>query len=178
MQGFNGRFGLTVWLLTMASGGPVGAQTSSSFERLALLVEAGDRITVIDSIGEEHTGRIAAISPSGLELIVDEARHDFSEANVETIRQWRHDPVRNGVLLGLAIGAGVGATAFRRSSDLSAPALIFGLSAAAGAGIGTLVDTAVPSWQIIYQSTNTAQRLNITPLLASNRRGIAVSFGF
>ena len=62
----NMLFGLTLLLLFVASGAPAGAQTASSFEQLALLLESGDRVTLTDSSGRERTGRVINLSPSAV----------------------------------------------------------------------------------------------------------------
>ena len=179
MQTFDRRFGLIVLLLAMASGVSATAQTARSFEQLDLLVETGDRITVTDDTGRKRTGRLVDLSSSALALLVDGARHDFRDVQVHTIRQWRPDPLKNGAWFGFGIGAAWGATAvLHPESDLTAPALFFGLMAAAGTGIGVGLDALIPSRQVIYKSTATVQHVTVAPLLASNRRGVAVSFGF
>ena len=170
----NARLHLTLLLLIVVFRAPATAQTASSFEQLALLVESGDRITVTDSAGSERTGRIVGLSPSALELLVDGARHDFREAQVDTIRQWRHDSLRNGMWFGLAIGAALGA----KADNPSAPGAILGLFAAAGMGIGVGIDALIPSRQVIYQSTGVARRVTVAPLVAGSGRGVAVRFGF
>ena len=50
-QTMNAWLSLTLLLLIVASAAPAAAQTASSFEQLAVLVESGDRITVTDSAG-------------------------------------------------------------------------------------------------------------------------------
>ncbi len=70
------------------------------------------------------------------------------------------------------------ATAFNPRADLTAPALLFGLMTAAGTGVGVGLDALMPSRQVIYQSTGTARRVTVAPLVASNRRRLAVSFSF
>ena len=112
------RWGATLLLLILVPGVPAGAQTASSFEQLALLVESGDRITVTDRAGREQTGRVVDLSPSALALLIDGARHDFREAHIHTVRQWRQDSLGNGAWFGFAVGAAVGATAFIPKYDL------------------------------------------------------------
>ena len=56
--------------------------------------------------------------------------------------------------------------------------MFLGLYGAAGAGIGVGLDALVPSRQVIYRSTGTARRMTVAPLLAGDRRGLAVAFGF
>ena len=179
-QDINARRALALLLLIAASGAPADAQTASSFEQLALLVEAGDRITVTDSAGRERTGRVVDLSPSALGLVIDGARRDFREAQVHMIRQWRPDSLENGAWLGFAVGAAVGATAFLPKYDIAGrcAAMFLGLYAAAGTGIGAGLDALVPSRQVIYQPARTARRLTVAPLVARNRRGLAVTVGF
>ena len=179
-QTMNTRCAVTLLLLMVASGAPAAAQTAGSFEQLALLIGSGDRVTVTDSAGREQTGRIVDLSPSALALFVDGARHDFREVQVHTIRQWRQDSLKNGAWFGFAVGAAVGATAFIPKYDISGryAAMFFGLYAAAGTGIGVGFDALMPSRQVIYQSTGTARRVTVAPLMARDRRGLAVSFGF
>ena len=179
-QTMNTRCAVTLLLLMVASGAPAGAQTAGSFEQLALLVGSGDRVTVTDSAGREQTGRIVDLSPSALALFVDGARHDFREVQVHTIRQWRQDSLKNGAWFGFAVGAAVGATAFIPDYDISGRyvAMFFGLYAAAGTGVGVGLDALVPSRQVIYQSTGTTRRVTVAPLVAHDRHGLAVSFGF
>ena len=177
-QTINTRRALTLLVLIVAHGVPAGAQTAGSFEQLALLVESGDRITVTDSAGREQTGRIVDLSPSALALFIDGARHDFREAQVHSIRQWRQDSLKNGAWFGFAVGAALGATALNPRADIAAPALFLGFMAAAGTGVGVGLDALVPSRQVIYQSTGAARRVTVAPLMARDRRGLAVSFGF
>ena len=179
-QTMNAWFSLTLLLLIVASAAPAAAQTASSFEQLAVLVESGDRITVTDSSGRERTGRIIDLSPSGLELWTDGARQDFREAHVHTISQVRQDTLGNGAWFGFAVGAAVGATYFLPKYDLvdGYALMFFGLWAGAGTGVGVGLDALVPSRQVIYHSPGTVRRVTVAPLVASNGRGVAVSFGF
>ena len=179
-QTMNAWLSLTLLLLIVASAAPAAAQTASSFEQLAVLVESGDRITVTDSAGRERTGRIIDLTPTALGLLTDGARHDFGEAHIDTISQMRQDTLRNGAWFGLAVGAAIGATYFIPKYDIAGryATMFFGLWAAAGTGVGVGLDALVRSRKVIYQPTGAARRVTVAPLLASNRRGLAVSFGF
>ena len=171
---------LALSLLIAASGTSAGAQTAASFEQLALLVDSGDRITVTDSAGHERTGRVVDLSPSALGLVIDGVRRDFREAQVHTISQRRPDSLKNGAWFGFAVGAAIGATAFMPRYDITGgyAAMVLGLYAAAGTGIGVGLDALVRSRQVIYRSTGTARRVTVAPLLAGDRRGLAVALGF
>ena len=76
-------------------------------------------ITVIDGVGHERTGRVVALTPSALALVIDGVRRDFREAQVHVIRQWRPDRLKNGAWFGFAVGAAVGATAFIPKYDIA-----------------------------------------------------------
>ena len=179
-QTMNAWLSLTLLLLIVASAAPAAAQTASSFEQLAVLVESGDRITVTDSAGRERTGRIIDLSPTALGLLTDGARHDFREAHIDTISQMRQDTLRNGAWFGLAVGAAIGATYFIPKYDIAGryATMFFGLWAAAGTGVGVGLDALVRSRKVIYQPTGAARRVTVAPLLARHRRDLAVSFGF
>ena len=166
-------------ILIAASAASAAAQTANSFEQLALLVESGDSVTVTASGGREHAGRIIDISASAVALLIDGERHDFDEGHVDAVHQWRRDdPILGGMLFGMGIGAGIAMRGFFGDYDLSKVWTLFGVLAGAGAGIGAGVDALVPGRQLIYRSAGSGRRVAVTPLLASNRRGVAVSFGF
>lgn len=67
------------------------AQTATSFDRLALLVNQGDRVTVTDGAGRNLRGRIVDLSPSTISLRMDGARRDLHDAEVSIIRRSHHD---------------------------------------------------------------------------------------
>ena len=171
---------LTLLLLIAAATPSASAQTASSFEQLAVLVESGDRVTVTDSAGREQTGRIIDLSPSALTLRIDGAGYDFRAASVRTIRQWRPDSLRQGALIGLAAGAITAAALYFPLDDFTGlgKAMTLGMFAAAGTGIGVGVDALIPTRQVIFRSPAAARRLTVAPLLARNRQGVAVSIGF
>ena len=165
--------GVSMLFLIAMSAATASAQTVNSFEQLAVLVESGDRITVTDSGGREQTGRLVGISPSALTLLTDGERHDFRDEHVDTIH--RTDPVENGIWIGLGLGVGIGALLARNDVNEAATLLMF---SGGGAGVGALLDYMAQNRQVIYQSTDAARRVIVAPLLAADRRGVAVSFSF
>ena len=54
-QTINTRLSLPL-LLVVTAGAPANAQVAGSLDRLALLVDAGDRVTVTDDTGRERSG--------------------------------------------------------------------------------------------------------------------------
>jgi hypothetical protein len=93
----------------------VSAQVvATSFEELRALVKAGDTIYVTDASGRRTKGRLGELSASSLELLVRKAGPDgretlvpqarLSEGDVRQILLERRDSLRNGTLIGLAVG--------------------------------------------------------------------------
>ena len=172
------RRGATACLLLVVTASLVEAQRASSFTQLPLLVGPGDTITVTDTSGQVMKGRIAALSPSTLVLLVDGTRHDLLEADVTRIRQRRPDPLRNGVLRGFVVGAVFGAlTVWGAGAPEFIPpaALANGLL---GIGVGVAVDALVSSRTIIYDRAGSARRLRVSPLVSRERQGVLLSLGF
>src|SRR5688572_6456178 len=95
-----------------ACAAPVDAQEAetgiaASFEQLQVLVTPGSTVTVTDASGTSVSGRIDTLSASALSLLVDGTPRNFSEADVNIIRQRRGDSLANGAWWGLGIGAGL-----------------------------------------------------------------------
>ena len=172
---------LTLLLLIVVAAPSASAQTARSFEQLVLLVGSDDRVTVTDSAGREQTGSIVDLSPSALTLRTNGGRRDFRAESVRTISWLRPDPLWQGTLIGLAAGAVTAMALFRfphEESSGSDKAVLLGLFAGAGMGMGAGVDALIPTRQEIFRSPTAARRLTVAPVLTSNRQGVAVSIGF
>ncbi len=155
------------------------AQTITSFDRLALLVNQGDRVTVTDGAGQNLRGRIVDLSPSTISLQMDGARRDLHEAEVSVIRRRHRDSLKNGALMGFMSGATIGASLMLREGVDSAAALaVASLFGAAGASVGIGVDALVESSNVIYSANRSARRISVSPLLSRHHRGLALSVGF
>ena len=177
-----------VLVIVLATVAHAEAQTAASFDELPLVLRPGDRVTVTDNNGRNLTGRIIDLSPSTLSLEASGARLDLSAADVSFIRQRRPDPLRNGTLIGLGVGA-ILATLLSMmaysyaynegGSPWSEAAGVAGWSFFLAAGIGAGVDRLIQRSHVIYGPTGVAQRrLTVSPLLSGHRRGVAVSLGF
>ena len=176
---------LTLAFLVLSSE-PAAAQEARSFEQLQLLVKPGDRIFVTDSMGNVTEGRIAGLSSSSLRLMTKSSTQDLSESDVFKIRQWRHDSLKNGALIGAGIGFGLslagviavcnGWGTCRGGEAVAAVAYTTGIVAAIGAGI----DALIPSKETIYfGGTRTSlSRIKVKPILDHSRKGVAVAFSF
>jgi len=163
------------------------AQEARSFEQLQLLVKAGDRIFVTDPTLNTFEGRIAGLSTSSLRVMVNGSSRDLSETDIFEIRQWRHDSLKNGAVIGAGVGLGLGiafAVAICQDSwsGCGGGEVLAGLAlySAIGAGIGVGVDALIPSKQRVYigGTRTSANRISLMPILNRSRQGIKVGFSF
>ncbi len=155
------------------------AQTVS-YDRLAFRLNAGDRITVTNSAGQELQGRFVDLSSSTLSLQADGRRHDLNRSDVSTVQVRHRDSLKNGALLGFMLGAVAGAGLVGRSAD-AYPVVklsIASLFGGAGAGIGVGVDALHQGSKVVYRASPSNRRLAVSPVLSRERHGLSVSFGF
>ncbi len=66
----------------------------------------GDTVYLTD-----HKGKTGALSAASLSRLVGGVPQDFRKADIGTIRWQRPDPLGNGALIGLAVGAGLATVA-------------------------------------------------------------------
>jgi hypothetical protein len=159
------------------------AQLVSSFEQLQILVKPGDNIYVKDATGSTIKGRIADLSPSSLSLVVKGQRQAFSQIDVHEIRQWRGDSLKNGALIGAAVGGGITLISFAAYPCYDCGAEVVAgvaLSAGIGAAVGVGLDALIPSKQLIFfnPSRSTAGKFQIKPILNRSNKGVKVAFSF
>lgn len=155
------------------------AQTVESFDRLALLVNQRDHITVTDRAGRELQGRLIDLSPASLSLLTDDGVRDLEETEIAVVRRQQPDSLKNGALVGAISGAVVaGVLMSDEGADPGIYALFMSLFGAAGAGIGIGLDAGYVRSQVIYTARRPTARVAVSPLLSRHRRGLALSFGF
>lgn len=156
-----------------------GAQDQHSFGELARLVASGDRVAVTLRDGDEHSGEIVDVTTSAVSLLIEGDNYVFEEQDVSAVYKWRRDdPVLEGFLFGLGVGAVFGATAFRRTYDVARPWMYFSILAGAGGALGAGVDALLPGRQLIYQSDGAPGSLHVAPVVGEGRRGISFSLCF
>lgn len=150
-------------------------ETAASFEALAGRLQVGQRIWVTDATGREVGGRLERISADGLVLEAN-GSVKFAAPDVRRVRARDRDSLKNGTLIGLVIGAGMG-TAWclgaiaDDSGDIDAGvecAEGFTVFPGLGALIGLAVDAVIPGRaRVVYEAS-----------AASRRTGLALSFAF
>ena len=87
-------------------------QVTSSFDDLANRIRLGETIYVTDSAGTTIKGKLGSLSGSSVDIRIQRDRFApplrVPQADVNNIAVKRFDPIWNGTLIGLAIGAGAG----------------------------------------------------------------------
>jgi hypothetical protein len=153
------------------------AQTVGSFEQLGLVVNRGDRLTVIDSAGQELRGKVVDLSPSALSLQIDGFRRYLEQHEVSVVHRRQRDSLRDGALLGFMSGAAIAASSMRGAhphASMAGMAVYGALGALVGIGFDALREDS----QVVYRANRPARRLTVSPLLSRDRRGLALSVGF
>ena len=190
-------FALQISTLLLMAARTAGAQTiATSFPELQGLVRTGDTIYVTDASGRRTKGKLGAISPSTLELLVRKTAPDGSESFVpqarlteSDIRQIvvsRRDPPWKGMLIGLAAVGGPWAFICSRGCVYGEPGgedlirITALITTGISAGIGTLVDAAMMKRTMVYYKAPTARSpaVEVSPLLSKSAAGIQMSLRF
>ena len=178
--------GRAVLLLLCAGGARVEAQgVASSFDQLGVLVNPGDKISVVDVTGREAKGRIWKLSSDTLTLVTEAGPRQFGEVEVAQIRQRRGDSLTNGAIIGAVAGTAYFLTGLALLGDsdggdvivstaVVGGVLFVGMGAAAGAGIDALITRR----QMVYQKPAGGNRVSVLPLFGHGRRGAAVTVTF
>jgi len=176
-----------VFWCSIKGAGPVSAQQVSSFEQLQLMVKPGDRIEVIGTDGVSTKGKIENLTPASLRLKVKGTVRDFAQRDAIEIKQRRPDSLANGAWIGAVSGGGlVGLAAIATCASLGCHGDGPEFAAAAvaytgiGAAIGVGIDAMITHRQTIYRQSaqTTLESVRVAPLIASGRKGVALSFTF
>jgi hypothetical protein len=184
----------TVVLVVMgllATAAATSAQdASTSFEALAGRIHVGQEIWVTDTTGREVRGRLERLSSEGLVLRID-GLETFDAADVRRVRARARDSLKNGTLIGLGIGAGLGAAwcigaIADDSGELDAGvecAEGFTVFPGLGALIGLAVDAVTPGkLHVVYQASSLREAsrasVMIVPVVSAHAKGVVVSLTF
>jgi hypothetical protein len=149
-------------------------------------VRKGDHIEVTAHDGNIIRGRFDVVADSSLRIRSGGRTQDIAGATITTIKKRRPDSNLNGLLIGLAVGAGAGVVAARTtcsSNDAECSAiatLVFvPIFAGGGAGVGALMDQLIHKYDPIYMSQTVGQpRLRLSPLVSKDKKGIRVTMSF
>ncbi len=159
-------------------------ELAGTFDQLRVLVKAGDTLTVTDQAGQRVRGKVVSLSNSVLNLTVSGTPRQFLSTDVNTIAKRGPDSLKNGALIGLAIGGGIGTVGMLALVAMDdnpgalaiVGALIYG---GIGAGIGTGFDALIEGDRTIFaRSRSAGATFTIAPILSRDRKGARVSLRF
>jgi hypothetical protein len=157
---------------------------ATTFEQLAVLVEPGDTITVVDPAGVETTGKLRKLSAQGLTLDGQDQPREWAASEVTRILQRRQDSLANGALIGLVSGAAAFAVLYALTCSIEdcegEPNVLIGAAAygGMGAGVGVGIDALITRRRAIYERSSPAAAIRFNPILSKGRRGLAVSIAY
>ena len=158
---------------------------ASSFDQLAVLVETGDTIAVVDATGGKSQGRVWKVSHDALILGTATGPRQFLESDVTTISQRRDDSLKNGAIIGavaataLFVTAGVALHDSDGGDVIVSGAIAWGvLFAGMGAAAGLGIDALITRRHLIYQKPASRNSVSVSPVFGHGRRGAAVTIRF
>jgi hypothetical protein len=165
-----------------------GQAPVTSFERLNTRLKPGDTVWLTDAQGREVKGKIQALAPDAITLKGD-GPMSFAAREVSLIRERDSDTLRNGALIGLGVGGGLGiagcvSMAVHEDGNLGWCALAVGFYGGIGTAIGVGVDAMIPGKKLVAYRAPVASgatgraRLSIAPVITPRAKGVAVSFAF
>jgi hypothetical protein len=162
---------------TLLAASPVnGQEVATTFEELRRIVKIDESISVTDSAGATHKGKLASLSASSLQLRQGSGpRATFTERDVNNVAAVRRDPVWNGMLIGFAVGATpvalVGGAASARPSEVAAVAAGYGTI---GLLTGLLIDVVNKQTTPIYvhPPQSHLSRIRLAPPYSPARIGV------
>ena len=136
-------------------------------------VKSGLKVSVVDDRGSSVEGRVQEVSDRFVRLSVRGASRDIPIEDI--IRIERPDTVKNGALIGLAIGMGTGLMA--TASDPQGGAVLVWRTLGNGvvcAGIGALIDGAQDHRRTLYERGPRPQA-RLRPVIGRHVRGVAAT---
>jgi hypothetical protein len=137
-------------------------------------VRPGVKVEIVDEAGGSVEGRLQEVSAQGVRL---STRRGITDVPVETIvRIARPDGIKNGALIGLAVGVGLGIVGASNYAEGDTAVLV---SQTLGnglvcAGIGALLDAAVDTRRTLYQR-GPRRQTRVMPLIGPGAGGLAAS---
>jgi hypothetical protein len=152
------------------------AQPTATFSELAGRLKAGDTVYVTDGKGETR-GRVAQISPTSLDLMIDGRQTAFDIASVQRVERERRS-TGWGALIGLGAGGALSAICWNAGDHCGIPnpatGLVIGLAVApaAGAAVGAFIKRR----QTVFDSRREpSPQVTVAPFVEPARRGVRVS---
>ena len=140
----------------------------------------------ITADGARVRGLVTSIGPTSLVLVEDGVPTTIPYKNIVRVEKSSRR-LKNGALIGLASGAGLGVSyAVAYCSDSRCYSEDFfgltaltgfyaGLGAAAGVGVGAIVNAANKGGDVVYDSRRSTTTISFAPILSRTQKGVAFS---
>lgn len=156
-----------------------GIEVGLSRSSLADRVRAGEKARVYTSTGEILDGKIDELDAGS--LLIRDRTLSLSDGDVLRIDVRVSDPLWDGTLIGLGVGAGLGVLVAATCDDPDCGEVIPAAVATfviLGTSIGFAADALSKSFTTIYVGADADKKLTFAPLLTPDKRGVLVSFSF
>ena len=159
--------------------GTASAQTPT--DDLRNRMKEGQKVAVIDDQGRKVQGRIVDLTVDSLAIGLKNGREEVPYAQIVTID--RVDDLKNGALIGLAVGLGLfaldAALAAEDGLTLNAAGYVAigALYGGLGAGAGTGIDALIGGNRNIYRRGRAA-RVSIAPSIGRDRVAAAIGIAW
>jgi sRNA-binding regulator protein Hfq len=184
------------FLTAMMLGGVIATGGSLAAQDLSRLPTDHPEVTVVGAAGDKTTGTLRRFDATTVTLDLDGKDVVFQKQAIARI--YDEDPLKNGMLIGLASGLGLAAVAAATadcgggwfSEDFESQQcrgderfFIFSVTGAvfggAGLGVGAAIDAIVHRHRLLYQEPSAAGAASFGPVtLRMSRGGVRVSVGF
>jgi hypothetical protein len=170
--------GFVLALVLLASG--VQGQTARTFEELQRVVRANDFVVVISETRQTTKGRVVDVSVSSLVVSIPNRSggvrqtRTFAQGAVTEIAAV--DPLRNGVLIGAAVGTGFAMWDYLIDPSEPGNAAIFIVSVGLGGAIGAGIDAL--THKVLYRSRRQSPSVGVSPFGGNGRQGLRVNVRF
>jgi len=142
---------------------------------------AARTVTVVDDRSNQFQGTIADASESRLVLRTLGRMREFQAADVREVRVRKDDSLKNGAVIGAAVGGGLTSLAFLDNECHDDPACYKAVVVYAGLGAlaGAAIDALIHGTTVLYHAPPRSDRLlTLAPMTGAGRRGIAVMVRF
>ena len=165
----------------LAPGGAPAASASTTAPVFARAIQG--KHVWISADGARVRGLVTSLDPTSLVLVEDGVPTTIPYKSIVRVEKSTHR-LRNGTLIGLAAGAGLGAwVAAAYCSEgycsagemIGAPLFYGGLGAAAGVGIGAIVNAAKKNGDVLYDARRGTTTMSLAPILSPTHKGAAFS---
>jgi hypothetical protein len=136
-------------------------------------VRSGLKVAVVDERGASVEGRVQEVSDRFVRLTVRGTSRDIPVQDI--VRIERPDTVKNGALIGLGVGAGMGL--FGTLVDPANATVFLWRAAVNGvlcAGLGALIDAGTDSRRTLYERGPRLQA-RLRPVIGRHVRGVAAT---